>query len=156
MLQHSRIHTGDRPFKCTHCDYCTSRKSVLREHIKTHTKSERPYHQSYRGLVVFLSVPAFDGELAVPSADSHHRFCQGCPEQRTTGPESIEAEEDAGAAAGGRASNGGRLARSNSTHLNRMVFMVPSAVDDLPPQMVFHTKMPPDLDPPLTSLRPLT
>ena len=35
-------HTGEKPFKCSHCDYTAARKGQVTVHERTHT-GERPY-----------------------------------------------------------------------------------------------------------------
>jgi len=37
-----RTHTGEKPNKCTECDYACSRADTLKTHMRTHS-GEKPY-----------------------------------------------------------------------------------------------------------------
>ena len=43
MIAHQRVHSGDRPYKCTYCPKAFKQRPHLIEHVRQHT-GEKPYH----------------------------------------------------------------------------------------------------------------
>ena len=41
LVDHERRHVGDRPFKCTSCDKAFFRSTALKDHLKKHKKKKR-------------------------------------------------------------------------------------------------------------------
>jgi uncharacterized Zn-finger protein len=39
---HERIHTGDKPYQCSFCDYRANQRGNMRTHERRHT-GEKPY-----------------------------------------------------------------------------------------------------------------
>lgn len=42
LIEHERMHTGEKPFKCRYCNYATSRNCHLKDHERTHS-GEKPF-----------------------------------------------------------------------------------------------------------------
>ena len=42
LIQHIKLHEGDKPFQCAHCSKRFTQKGNLEEHIRTHT-GEKPF-----------------------------------------------------------------------------------------------------------------
>ena len=42
---HEKIHTGEKPFKCKHCDELFNRQTDCKRHEKTHTRTNTEMYE---------------------------------------------------------------------------------------------------------------
>ena len=47
LKQHEMIHTGEKPFRCSFCDYRGRQENSLRIHVRTHHTGDKPFSCSY-------------------------------------------------------------------------------------------------------------
>jgi len=60
LIQHRRMHTGEKPHLCPHCAYRSARRDNLRSHVRRVHKKENLYCDTFspRGMLITPSLLA--------------------------------------------------------------------------------------------------
>lgn len=57
LIQHRRMHTGEKPHLCPHCAYRSARRDNLRSHVRRVHKKENLYCDTFSPQGLYLQSP---------------------------------------------------------------------------------------------------
>jgi uncharacterized Zn-finger protein len=70
LIQHRRMHTGEKPHLCPHCAYRSARRDNLRSHVRRVHKKENLYCDTFspRGLILTATATTQQQEQPEPGS----------------------------------------------------------------------------------------